>query len=517
MASIPSYPIPSDRVEEPTIIPWPPRYWWFKRIALGIIVLAVGMALLRVWWGFEASRRLEQQVAQYRAAGQPVHLKDFEAAPIPTEQNAAHWLVEAANAMVGGTISIDDAYGNAFFWRSRSDDIHNLVAANSTSLDLVRRARTCEGCDWRLPVGNNRTVSTQIWAVMSSQRQLAKMVDVSGVTKYLAGDRVGALESLRDLQFMSRMMRIHPTATSQTMANNIDRMVCTRVQRLAGAFLVEANIEDAAADQETVMASIRSIQGELLDETDRTNRLLQAGYGERAIVLDSFSSALGSTKTTTMTDRFLAPMRELRKVQEVRRATDVAQASISSHWHDAETKFPREEKYLADNRSLRWVFGEPQDAPRSRLRSVFSLNAQRRMAATSLSIHLFRHAHQRWPESLDELFPAFLSEIPDDPFAGAGDKIRYALDGERPRLYSLGPNGVDDGGVQAPFGRGRMEFNEGDIVFFLDGRSSDNDPRSRTVPPPSTQAENDGVDKSGSEGNATENRDKEDAPKKRDE
>lgn len=65
----------------------------------------------------------------------------------------------------------------------------------------------------------------------------------------------------------------------------------------------------------------------------------------------------------------------------------------------------------------------------------------------SLAIERFRRDHNRWPESLDELAPAYISAAPLDQFDG--EPLRYrVVDGE-PVLYSVGFDRVDDGG--APF------------------------------------------------------------------
>jgi len=51
---------------------------------------------------------------------------------------------------------------------------------------------------------------------------------------------------------------------------------------------------------------------------------------------------------------------------------------------------------------------------------------------------------------LSDLVPQYLDSIPQDPFASedSDGSFKYALekDGQTLRLYSIGPNGVDDGG-----------------------------------------------------------------------
>jgi hypothetical protein len=62
-----------------------------------------------------------------------------------------------------------------------------------------------------------------------------------------------------------------------------------------------------------------------------------------------------------------------------------------------------------------------------------------------LALRGFRVEKGRYPETLQELVPGWLQRVPADPFA-AGAPLRYHRRGSRFVLYSVGPDGVDDGG-----------------------------------------------------------------------
>ena len=55
----------------------------------------------------------------------------------------------------------------------------------------------------------------------------------------------------------------------------------------------------------------------------------------------------------------------------------------------------------------------------------------------------YQRAQGRWPGTLQELVPAFLPAVPTDPFDG--QPFRY--DPGREQLWSVGPDGKDDGGI----------------------------------------------------------------------
>jgi hypothetical protein len=52
--------------------------------------------------------------------------------------------------------------------------------------------------------------------------------------------------------------------------------------------------------------------------------------------------------------------------------------------------------------------------------------------------------HRRYPETLAELAPKYIDKIPDDLFSG--QPLIYRLEGDGYLLYSVGVNGIDDGG-----------------------------------------------------------------------
>ncbi len=60
-------------------------------------------------------------------------------------------------------------------------------------------------------------------------------------------------------------------------------------------------------------------------------------------------------------------------------------------------------------------------------------------------LHAYKKEHGNFPKSLEDLVPGYLNKLPDDPFALKGG-FQYRLNGDQYLLYSLGPDGRDDGG-----------------------------------------------------------------------
>ncbi len=82
-----------------------------------------------------------------------------------------------------------------------------------------------------------------------------------------------------------------------------------------------------------------------------------------------------------------------------------------------------------------------------------------RLLRVAYALAAYRQEHNgRDPNALSDLVPAYLSRIPNDPYAFPVAPLAYkspaqnaSLSNERGTLYSVGPDGVDDGGV-APQG-----------------------------------------------------------------
>jgi type II secretory pathway pseudopilin PulG len=77
------------------------------------------------------------------------------------------------------------------------------------------------------------------------------------------------------------------------------------------------------------------------------------------------------------------------------------------------------------------------------------------MAAAALAVEQYRLKNGRWPDSLEQLVPEFLDVVPEDYF-GTG-KVHYERTDTGVLLYSVGPDGQDNGGVtQAEANRTRQ-------------------------------------------------------------
>lgn len=88
--------------------------------------------------------------------------------------------------------------------------------------------------------------------------------------------------------------------------------------------------------------------------------------------------------------------------------------------------------------------------------------ARRRLLITELALRCYQSEQGRAPERLDQLAPKYLQHVPTDPFDE--QPLVYRSQGTNWLLYSVGPDGVDEGGKRT----GKIAFgsgNTGDLFF----------------------------------------------------
>jgi hypothetical protein len=78
------------------------------------------------------------------------------------------------------------------------------------------------------------------------------------------------------------------------------------------------------------------------------------------------------------------------------------------------------------------------------LQSVPRKLASLRTATAAVAAERYRRAEGKWPESLEALSPAYLRAVPTDPYNGRPLRYRRLADGVV--IYSVGPDGADNGG-----------------------------------------------------------------------
>jgi hypothetical protein len=88
-------------------------------------------------------------------------------------------------------------------------------------------------------------------------------------------------------------------------------------------------------------------------------------------------------------------------------------------------------------------------------------------ASCSLAVERYRLARGALPETLRDLVPTYLPDVPSDPFDGKPLRYKHLERGYA--IYSVGPDGTDDGGKGPPPAvRGKPNTSPYDITFIVE-------------------------------------------------
>ena len=109
-----------------------------------------------------------------------------------------------------------------------------------------------------------------------------------------------------------------------------------------------------------------------------------------------------------------------------------------------ERELPDVEKFLTQNQVKHAFLGALIPAFEAVIGATDRLNGRQEGILAGLALQRYYLAHQKWPDSLVELSPDYIVELPIDIING--QELRLTFDEVGPVVYSVGNDGDDDGG-----------------------------------------------------------------------
>lgn len=271
-------------------------------------------------------------------------------------------------------------------------------------------------------------------------RRVADLLYLDAMVQLVDGNRQQAWNDCRAIWNVSRVYLDEPMAIAQLVRIAVIRMSLRTFERIV-------------ANGQCTETELTEFQG-LIEEALRVPVFTTMLRGERGVMHD-FLLALASGDVHDQRSLEwigIQDRSELPSAQDIRRI----HAWTLVHFTEAigianqqpEQWLPRiglhEEKRkaapLADNRLLQFI-------PNSRdLAGGASVHqSELRTALAVLAVERYRLAQGAWPKALVDLVPAYISEVPRDPFDG--QPLRYTRTEDGVVIYSVGPDGVDDQGT----------------------------------------------------------------------
>ena len=439
------------------------RGWYFLLFAALLVLIVIGG-----WtaWSGGSNRRLERQIALYKAAGEPMELADFRGTPIDNDDdNAAVLLREAAkiDTKTKAWETYERLNVDGLPLRDKElERIRAVVAANPVAFEKVDAAMKCKGFDWQI-VFTSPSISILL-PDLSPQRALANLIASRAVLGAQQGDHAAALADLRRVLFIAGAVDHQPFLVCHMVANGIRALASERALWIAPQLKIGSAAGDASPrqaadfiaelldDKAQRAAQHRAFQGERMFELDTVRclaegrmNLWQLGAG----VAGGAGANPGQGAAMAVAGVALKPMMLQDGLIMMRHVTAVIAAlDASPDWPTFRARAP--------------AFPVPMDARFTHTlarmllpsfdratQSDFRVMTDRRLAAVTLAARWYAVDHGgKLPQTLDELVPKYLPAVPMDAMA-MKRPLQFIPDPTKPIVYSVGENGADDGGSEA--------------------------------------------------------------------
>ena len=440
----------------------------------GVVFLAFGlvlMLLLALFVGrwIRASRRVEAELARIREAGEPVTPDDLERyyqAPPEGEDTTDLWL-QAVRALESPEFQ-NDARPLPVVGKNEAEiplpgapwpqlgAAEKLLDEYGRSLELLHEAAdqggaACYGLS-RDPLGPTPLKQTQ------SLRQGAWLLTLEANVRAHRGDLHGAAESIHAIFMLARSLEQEPLMITQMVRAALTGQAEEQLRRLL------SSVDLADDDLDRLQQDLRA--------SDSKEGLRRAMLGERVTGIRQFedpgSGGLGGGSLFFQVTQRGSFVEFLQFWEKMIRATE-------EPWPQALEAFK-----LAGQEAERKARGGVSLGQIGRVLTALLVpavdhfcTAMARGAAMSdaadeaIACERYRGKHGKLPQSLDELVPEFLPEVPADPFDG--EPLRYLVAEDGYLVYSVGPDATDHGGQGD-------ETGQPDLVFRVQRSSEANRP-----------------------------------------
>ncbi len=463
-----------------------------------MVLLTVAFAVGTIWLLVNGFRRGEEDPARRRAAGWPrgklavslgvavaLHVMTFWNMDLAIRQEVAALRIEAgALALSVAPVRVPDAdnaalpYQQAFelmgsnrqggeAWKeewnvsnpefdAQDPKLREFLGQHTSTLALLRQGAAKPGCCFERDYGRP-SISIFFASELHRLRAGARLLAADARCKAADGDLRGALENTSAMFSIAEHTASDPLVVMQLVAIAIDQIAIGTLEAVLASGTATA--EDLAAANIHDHLSYRK-------QLEKAFRLEEAFW--LSIVFQMMSGTGGPVPSGNEWLPFQTPGVLVPPYRVFLLKNDVAtyrdnmrQLTVlagkpyyetKEEWEALEQKLGSRPQGILSKVTL--------SALTSLARAIARGEAQRGVARVGLAMCRYRAAKRAFPETLQELVPEFIPAVPRDPFDG--QPLRLKSTEQELVIYSIGPNGEDDGGV--PFDK---EEQTGDITFRL--------------------------------------------------
>jgi hypothetical protein len=458
----------------------PPRFWWLKRIVAAFGLLALTVTAARLFWGCYADRQLQTAIAAYAASGEPFWPEDFPVSS-PSDPPGGLELLDRATKYVQAQtpIYVSDLIllrQDGAQWPEWEQWLRRYLEAQASVLSLAHDARMSPRALFRAPPKYGGLGWLSI-------RPVAASCCVAAWVEHGWWKDDEALRHLRDAVAVAReQLWRRPSAMGPILESFIMREVFETLEEITPGLKVATEGDTCASPpKRAAREEALGLLQDLSDEGSLRTSWVLAMQGGRAAVADAMrqcslagslqpisSVALGPTPASLLVcaDSLLrGPAYKLRAVELMRYYS----ACSKSGARLIDARGCPEPFYAPVFPGFLEILGKSTTRYLDPIADLRKELALRRMMACALAVRLYQVDHGTRPPGLATLVPTYLRAVPIDPFAPDNRPLGYRPDSEQPLLYSIGEDGLDEGGSHILHDNEPLRPVAGDRVLFLNG------------------------------------------------
>jgi hypothetical protein len=305
-----------------------------------------------------------------------------------------------------------------------------LMRDNRAAFEQLRQGFACA---YRYPA--LRSFNAPISAIYNQGRGLERLLLADSYTRYCAGDWAGAME--RSLDGVRLGDDLSGDAMTSAYLQAMPRQLSWQiVPHLSAAEAVTATRRLATIMTHHVPAADHFQETKWFEEAALIE-LFRAPHWQRALAQElgkgtrwEYSLILSNPSTMlTQLDRYAN--------------RQIARAKLPYALRGPEPRVPNDpvcKEFAGDYRATAPLF------------FATAITTQDSLLLTTLALQAYHATHHAYPATLAALAPSYLPTIPADPF-GAGEALRYQRSESGYLLYSIGPDGKDNGGTPSSDGQ----------------------------------------------------------------
>jgi len=461
---------------------------WVVGVGVGAVVLVLLLIVGSIVW-----RRVAPALTSFVNRGNPAQyfgpeipltpqaLEEYYRLPDGVEDTTALWLaaVEQLNttAYVSETAGIPIVKNNpgvvpksGITWPAEPQAVRLLEKYRGSLQQLYAAAE--KGGAVRYP-----TRFADAWAMEMDEEakivEAGRLLHLDARVSARQGDASGTARALRTLSRLARSFDGYPNIVAQTAYVRFSETFLLTVADLlpdvefsdGDLAMLSRELEQVDLDRSMYCSLIGELVNGLLafDDEEMLGILYDRLSGRS--LMDERSKQARALVDTLKSRSSAAALKDkedyLRKTQTI---LAVAREPFPQKWESAK-KFPDVAEPLDPSRKSppveSLITSLLQSRPRTAFQDYANFTASFNNAIAAIAVERFRRGRGQLPSELAALIPDYLTQIPQDPFDGK--PLRYRVESDHYLVYSVGANGVDDGGKQS---------DDADVVVKIRLRSS---------------------------------------------